>query len=370
MEKIGVIGIGKLGICLALNLERKGYAVTGVDNNSQYVDIVNNKQLTSSEPGVVEYLSTSKNFVASTQLDNVLIDDIKLIFIVVDTPSVSDGGYDHSQIETIANQIIANGKSIEEKHLVINCTTMPGYCDTLAEKLKPYNYTVSYNPEFIAQGSILKDQVSPDQVLIGEDSGIAAELIEKVYANLCDNTPQICRMSRVSAEITKLATNCFLTTKISFANAVGDLAIKVGAEPDKILNAIGADKRIGHAYLKYGFGYGGPCFPRDNRAFGRYGRDNNLTMLLSEATDAVNQEHLTFQFNQYLNQYQPNETILFDSVTYKKGTTIIEEAQQLALAIKLAEAGRSVLIKESIEVVELLEKQYPDMFIYKVVQDA
>jgi UDPglucose 6-dehydrogenase len=367
VEHIGVIGIGKLGLCFALNLERVGYQVTGLDSQSDYVRLVNGKSLQSFEPQVEELLKNSLNFHATTDWNAILVPEIELFFVVVATPSLPEGGYDHSQVDAVLNRIAEYGPSSKPRHIVIMCTTMPGYCDSVANKMAALNYTLSYNPEFIAQGSIVRDQQQPDQVLIGEGSKHAGDAIEAVYRRMCINSPTFCRMSRVSAEIAKLATNCFLTTKISFANSIGDLATKAGAEPEKILAAIGADKRIGSRYLGYGFGYGGPCFPRDNRALAMFGRQTGFEVLLSQATDEVNRRHLDFQFEQYLFQYSPSETIVFESVTYKPGTTILEESQQLALALRLAQAGRKVRVRDLKAVITALQTLYNDLFEYESI---
>jgi UDPglucose 6-dehydrogenase len=365
MQEIGIIGIGKLGLCFALNLDRKGFKVTGIDVSEEYINQINSKTLLSTEKDVSNYLKKANYFLASTKLEDVIKEKIKVIFVFVATPSLPDGSYNHTQIEKIAAELIAKGKRKEKIHLVIGCTTMPEYCNILAEKLNPYNYTISYNPEFIAQGSIIKDQQFPDSVLIGEESTVAGNKIQEIYEILCENTPIFNRMDRTSAEICKIATNCFLTTKISFANSIGDLALKAGADYTKILKAIGSDSRIGAKYLNYGFGFGGPCFPRDNRALGKYAQSKGYPLLISEATDKVNKQHLEFQFQYYLKNYSANETIVFDTVSYKKGSNILEESQQLALAVKLANNKRIVLIKDTKEVIEKVNRMFPNLFRLK-----
>lgn len=363
--EIGVLGVGKLGLCFALNLERKGFRVTGVDVNEAYINALNSKTFYSHEPQVNKLLTASRNFRVVTDITQVLTGKTELLFVMVATPSTSEGGYDHSQIENIASQLIAFGKQQQPVALVIGCTTMPGYCDDLAARLADYNYTVSYNPEFIAQGNIIYGQQFPDQILIGEADEKTGDLLQSVYEKMCENKPVFCRMSRVSAEICKLATNCFLTTKISFANSIGDLAVSVGAEPDKILQAIGADSRIGGKYLGYGFGFGGPCFPRDNRALGVFAQKNGYELLISKATDDVNQHHLEFQFQQYLKQYAADEVIVFDGVTYKKGSVMLDESQQLALALKLAKSGRKVLLRDQKAVLDEVHKLHGAIFEYE-----
>lgn len=375
MNTIAILGIGKLGLCFALNLERAGYSVIGVDVSEDYVRQINDKTFYSHEPLVNEYLAVSKKFIATTDIDLVINSRCRLIFIVVATPSTPEGGYNHYQIERIAEELMQRNISSKpketksnksyQKHIVVMCTTMPGYTDTLAERLSPYQYTVSYNPEFIAQGSIMHNQVNPDQVLIGEHNDEVGEIIKGVYKRMCRNKPVFCRMTRLSAEICKLATNCFLTTKISFANAIGDLAVQVGAEPEKILEAIGTDSRIGKKYLKYGFGFGGPCFPRDNRALNMYAETQNYPLLISQATDEVNKNHLSFQTQQWLENYPPDQPIVFDYVSYKQGSILIEESQQLALAVNLAQNGRKVVIQDTPAVVEQVKAIYGDLFIYE-----
>lgn len=369
MNKVGVIGIGKLGLCFALNAERKGIKVYAYDTNATYVNKLKNNEYHSPEPFVDIYLEEATHiFYTNTVAD--VIDAANYIFVFVATPSLANGQYDHSQIESLKKELITLGKQTETKHLVIGATTMPGYCNQLQEELAPYNYTVSYNPEFIAQGNIIKNQQFPDQVLIGEANEDVGNGIQAIFEKIVENKPSYVKMDRLSAEIAKIATNCFLTTKISFANSIGDLAIKTGADKDKILAAIGADSRIGHKYLNYGFGFGGPCFPRDNRALGIFADQNNYELLISKATDEVNQRHLAFQFDDYLAKYNKSETIVFDGVAYKKDSVFIEESQQLLLAVKLAQAGRKVLIKDSKEVADQVTALYPNLFTFEIIERA
>jgi len=363
---IGVIGLGKLGICFALNLDHVGFQVTGLDIQPEYVSQINERSLQSHEPQVETLLRSAGQLRATTDVTDLLNSSADLIFVVVATPSLPDGSYDHQQVNNVVDMLRQQGRSERPRHLVVMCTTMPGYCDSIAAELEALNYTLSYNPEFIAQGTVVRDQQFPDQVLIGEASEEVGDMIEAVYEKFCQSNPTYCRMSRLSAEIAKIATNCFLTTKISFANSIGDLATRVGAEPDKILAAIGSDDRIGARYLRYGFGYGGPCFPRDNRALALYGDQQGYAMLISKATDQVNLDHLSFQVAEFLENHPEDQEVIFKSVTYKPGTTILEESQQLALAVAVARAGRKVSIIEHPAVVQALKETYGDLFTYLI----
>jgi len=344
-NKISIIGVGKLGLCLALNLERKGFDVIGIDVSEDYIKSLNDKTFTTSEPLVTEYLQNSKNIKFSTNIKLALQNDV--IFVVVRTPSTIEWKYDHSDVDHIANLLIENGPSSTRKDLIINCTTFPGYCDSLHEKLKEYNYHVSYNPEFIAQGTIIRDQLNCDSVLIGESDPVAGDQIQRIYEQLVDSNPTYNRMSRTEAELTKLAVNCFLTTKISYANMIGDIANRLGCDSNTILSAVGADSRIGSKYIKPGFGFGGPCFPRDNRALSKCAEEVGIDAVISKATDQMNEKHLHYQIEDFIKIHDKDIIVKIDSVTYKPESILIEESQQLKFALKLKELGYKIEILDS-----------------------
>ena len=364
MNNISVIGIGKLGLCFALTLEKAGYNVLGVDVDQSYVDLINNKTLKSSEKDVENYLSKSKNFLATTNLERA-INHSDLIFVVVATPSLPDGRYNHSQVDALVEKLKAYGPNTKQKHFIVCCTVMPGYTDSIKGKLEKLNYTVSYNPEFIAQGTILRDQAYPDMILIGEANPDVGQMIEEVYSKHTLSNPRICRMTPIEAEITKISLNCFLTTKIAYANMVGDIVLQSGGRPDVVLNAIGSDSRIGNKYLRYGFGYGGPCFPRDNRALGIYAEDIDMPAKISKATDDSNHLHLLYQVDVAAKKHDKNTTVVFDTVTYKPESTLLTESQQLKFAVALAEKGFKVKIKERQTVIDDIKSRYKDLFEYE-----
>jgi len=364
MNNVSVIGIGKLGLCFALTLERAGYNVVGLDINQNYVDSINNKTLKSPEQNVENYLAKSVNFKATTDLKET-VDHSDLIFVVVATPSLENGRYDHTQVESVIENIKKLGVQ-NNKHFVVCCTTMPTYCDTVQEALKDYGYIVTYNPEFIAQGTILRDQLSPDMVLIGEGNKEAGDLLEEAYIRMTNSNPRICRMSRTEAEICKISLNCFLTTKISFANMIGDIAAANDLPAHNILHAIGSDSRVGLKYINYGFGYGGPCFPRDNRALAIFANDVGRPAPISVATDNMNKIHLDFQVEQFVKNNSIDEDVIIETVTYKPGTVILEESQQLAFAVAIAKKGFNVVIRETKPVIDQLRFDYDDLFIYEV----
>jgi len=358
MNNITIFGVGKLGLCFALNLERKGFNVLGVDISEEYVELLNSKDFNSSEDEVTNLLSKSTNFKATT---NTLagLQHSDLLFALVATPSLPNGKYDHTQLVRLGGELKSYGRQEETKELIVGCTVMPEFCDKLQTELEEYNYNVSYNPEFIAQGTVIRDQLYPDMVLIGSRNEKSSEKIKKVYEGLVENSPAYSIMSPISAEICKIALNCFITTKIAFTNMVGDLATKVGGEPQNILDAIGADQRVGSKCTKYGYGYGGPCFPRDNRALGVYAKEQDCAIHISDATDRCNNEHLQFMIDSF-----EKDNITIEGVTYKPESTMIEESQQLAFAVGLAKKGVNVTIIDKPEVIEQVKKLHGDLLNY------
>lgn len=366
MKKLSIIGIGKLGLCFALTLEKHGYNVLGVDLYQFYVGLINTKQYRSSEPGLNDLLDKSKWFRATTSMREA-VEHSDTLFVIVATPSLPDGRYSHAQVDSVIQKLKEIGRQETQKNLVITCTVMPGYCDSIKDQLLELNYVVSYNPEFIAQGTILRDQENPDMVLIGEANKASGDLLQEIYETHTVNKPKFARMTPLEAEITKIGLNCFLTTKIAYANMVGDIVKKAGGDPDTVLSAIGSDSRVGNKFLKYGYGFGGPCLPRDGRALGIFAKELDMPSKISNAADESNKLHLQEQIKFFKNENKDKlKAVKFDSVTYKQESNLIEESQQLLFAVGLAKEGYKVIINECKDVVEEVKKLYGDLFQYEV----
>ena len=308
--KIGLIGAGRLGICLALLLERAGYEVLVSDIRKNYVKDLQNKVISTNEPYVEDLLSCSKNLSATT--DNLkVIKECDIIYTLVATPSNEDGSYNVDSVW----KVVEDFKKLrcDRKSLVVGCTTNPGDCDEFQKSLSDYGVDVYYNPEFIAQGSIINDLKSADMVLIGGDGKHRSEL-QNIYYSIQGpkKEPHIHFMSTKAAELTKIAVNCYLTTKISYANMIGEVMTlsNMSDEIDIVLQSIGSDSRIGNKYLNYGFGFGGPCFPRDNRAFSSYAESVGVEFNIGRTTDNFNEHHAEFLKNYYIKK-NPDKSVPF-----------------------------------------------------------
>jgi nucleotide sugar dehydrogenase len=343
--KIGVIGAGRLGICFALLCEAAGYDVLVSDIREDYVNDLNERKIKTHEPEVENLLKVAKNFRATTNNKEV-IEECDLIYTLVATPSLEDGSYDVSAVWQVVHDFQDVTKT---KYFVVGCTTNPGDCDNFRKQL-PSNIKVFYNPEFIAQGSIINDLRTADMVLLGaypfSDNDQIISDIRRLYEKIQTTRAIVCSMSTTAAEITKIAINCFLTTKISYANMLGDVLHHAGCgdEVSSVLNAVGTDSRIGRKYLGYGFGYGGPCLPRDNRSFAAFTKKVGLQYNLGTVTDEINNQHATFVCDYFEMMNLNNKPFYFDSITYKKGTDILTESQQYRLCLDLLDRGYTVYI--------------------------
>ena len=371
LNKVSIIGLGRLGLCQALTFERAGCNVLGCDVSAEYVATINARTLQSSEPGVEEALRSSSQLRATTSLAE-CVDHSALLFILVATPTgLGDHAYDCGTLSRLLEDIAALRRP--GKHVVIGCTVLPGYIANVGSALLAdcEGCTLSYNPEFIAQGEILSGLAAPELVLIGEGSEAAGDALEALYARATSSVPVVCRMSPASAEIAKLALNCFITAKISFATMVADIADRTPrADKNDILRALGADGRIGPRCLRPGYGFGGPCFPRDNRALGSYARAVGVEPHLCDATDAANRQHSVLMAEMLLTQGL--ERYVIADVAFKPGcrVDVIEESQPLEVAKLLARAGKRVAIRDRAAIIALVRRTYGRLFEYETTDDA
>ena len=387
LKKITVIGIGKLGLGFALMLESSGYDVLGVDISHEYVGKLNAKQFQSSEPRYNEMLQQSLNFRATTKLDEGLAHS-DIVFILVQTPNGGgDKFYDHSILSSLLRKI--NQFQPQNKHFIIGCTVMPTYISQIGKSLLDNckNCSLNYNPEFIAQGEIIKGFSNPDMILFGRDESILEiiqeiqenqeldetktleQRIREIYVNMTKNPDlKFCFMTPLEAEIVKISLNGFITTKLSYANMISDYCDTIGANKYTVLDAIGSDTRIGSKYFNPGFSFGGPCFPRDTKALKQCLDKVHIQNTLLEATTQYNEWHTEFQTDQWWREIvqQNQQSVVIEGVCYKEGSKIpiIEESAKLKIATKLAKYI-PVTIRDVPEIIEEVRKEYGNLFTYE-----
>ena len=384
-KNITVIGIGKLGLGFALLLERSGYNVLGVDIFPDYVNRINEKTIYFEEPGYNELLQKSENLKATTDLKEGLHHS-DIIFIIVQTPN--GGGsrfYDHTILSNLLEKI--NKLKPENKHFIIGCTVMPNYIQDIGKQLihKCVNATLSYNPEFVAQGDIVKGFENPDIILVGTESEPLKPVLKEIYDRMTKNEPRFCFMKPTEAEIVKISLNGFITTKISFANMISDLCDTLpSVDKSTVLEAIGSDSRIGTKYFRPGTSFGGPCFPRDTRALKQLMDQNGIQSNLLQATTEYNNQHVLFQSQQLLSDDKTisenmktlltcdsidDSKYIFSNVCYKDNSKIpiIEEAAKLKIAERLVKHhNKSVTIKDVAPIINEVKKEFGSLFTYEI----
>jgi UDPglucose 6-dehydrogenase len=339
---------------MAAVMVHKGHTVVGVDVNPSYVAAIQEGRPPVNEPDLAAMIQANRARLSATEDCRAAVMATDATFIMVPTPSESDGGFSMKYVLSAAEQIGAALRGKPDWHLVVlSSTVMPGSTGgELLPALEAHSgkkcgrdFGLCYNPEFIALGSVIRDMLNPDMILIGESDARSGEILEKLYTGVCDSNPRIQRMNFVNAELTKLSVNTFVTTKISYANMLAQVCERLpGADADVVCSAIGCDSRIGQKYLKGALGYGGPCFPRDNVAFSALARASGAPALLAEATDQLNRRQVP-RLAEIIRSRLPNGgTVGILGLSYKPDTEVIDESQGLDLAKHLSSTGVNVVV--------------------------
>jgi UDPglucose 6-dehydrogenase len=351
--RISIVGLGKLGAPMAAVMAHKGHMVVGVDVNPAFVNAVNQGCAPVREPGLAEMIQVNRERLSATLDYEAAVLATEATFIIVPTPSGADGKFSMRFVLDAAEKI---GQALRKKdwHLVVlSSTVMPGSTagglvpaiEANSGKQCGLDFGVCYNPEFIALGSVIRDMLNPDMILIGESDERSGKMLEDLYTHVCESNPRINRMNYVNAELTKLSVNTFVTTKISYANMLAEVCETLpGADVDTVTRAIGCDSRIGQKYLRGAMGYGGPCFPRDNVAFSALARANGVPALLAEATDQLNRRQAPRLAELVCSRLPADGAVGILGLSYKPNTEVVEESQGLRLAQHLLSAGVPVVV--------------------------
>jgi UDPglucose 6-dehydrogenase len=266
--KLTIIGSGYVGLTTGACFAKVGHEVTCVDNNPQKIEVLRAGHIPIYEPGLEEIV---KQTVAAGRLQFTTstaegVDAGDIIFIAVPTPPQADGSVDLRFIEKVAREIAA---VLKDYKVIVDKSTVPVMTgEKVAETIRRYapnvDFDVASNPEFLREGCAVEDLLNPDRIVIGTNSDRARALMQKIYEPF---VAPVLMTDINSAELIKHAANSFLALKISYINHLSAICDAVGADVQLVAEGIGADKRIGRAFLNAGIGYGGSCFPKDLAAF-------------------------------------------------------------------------------------------------------
>ena len=344
--KITIIGSGYVGLVTGAALAELGNKVICADNDAKKIARINKGMIPIYEPGLDALIASNRKkrrlTFTSRIKEAVSVSDI--IFIAVGTPSLANGEADLTGIENVARTIAVSMKGYK---LIVEKSTVPVETGewvkrTVATYIKrKMDFDVASNPEFLREGSAIKDFMHPDRVVIGVESARARDLLVALYKPL--GAPLLVTDIK-SAELIKHASNSFLATKISFANALSRICDKVGADVKEVAHGMGLDKRIGAGFLNAGIGYGGSCFPKDLDAFITIAETIGYDFSLLKAVRKINQEQKSF----FLEKIKANLWIIKDKtigvlgLAFKPDTDDIRQAPSIDLIKALLSEGARI----------------------------
>jgi len=312
-KTIGIVGVGKIGSVFRKILE---------DNH-------------------IETVCIDKRF----DMDYSKLSSCEIVFVLVDTVR-QDAYFTDNIID-----VLDNCKFLSVP-IVVSST-----CDPAFFKLKQFE-SIIYHPFFVTQSSIEYDILHPYFAIVGGD----ADPVRMLYLQLGICT-DFYEMSLMEAALVKTGFNAFLTMKLALANLIGDLCCKENADPDVVLEAIGAAEPVNSKYFRYGFGYGGPCLPIDNDLFQKTLKSAGIDCNLPTVVEGCNRQHLSFQIEQFKATADKSVVHSLKQVAYKAGTGMLEHSQQLEFAKHLALAGYKIKIEDK-SVADKVKQLYGDLFLY------
>jgi len=352
---IAVVGTGYVGLVTGACFSEMGINVTCVDVDSTKIQNLKQGIIPIYEPGLEELVkrnSKAGRLEFTTDLVS-CIDKIDVIFSAVGTPPDEDGSADLRFVWEVARTI---GQHIKKYVLVVTKSTVPvgtaqQVKSIISEELNKRNLDVSFdvasNPEFLKEGTAIKDFMGPDRVVVGVESETAKDLMDKLYKPFTLNNYRMIYTDIPSAEMIKYASNAMLATRISFMNDIANLCRLVGADVNMVRRGIASDSRIGSKFLYPGCGYGGSCFPKDIKALIKLASNNGYDMQVLQAVEAVNEVQKTILFRKLHTLFSGNlkgKTVTLWGLAFKPETDDMREAPSLALIESLLHAGCNVRV--------------------------
>ena len=362
---ICVLGSGYVGLVAAVCFAEIGHRVICVDNNEAKVDMLNQGGVPIYEHHLPELLGKHLNRGVEFTTDLAYgVEQCEAVFIAVGTPQGSTGSADLSYVEAVVSEI---ARAVNGYKVIVEKSTVPVYTNEWISRvmhrhgIDPNNFDVVSNPEFLREGTAIVDFLHPDRIVVGANNDRAANVLERIYAPLTDGTyydqpdalPGMCSQekpakllvtSAQSAEIIKHASNAFLALKISFINAVANLAESVDADIEDIAAGMGLDSRIGPKFLRAGLGYGGSCFPKDVAAFYWVAQQQGVDFQILEEVRKINATQQEVFFNKVRSALWTlrGKKLAALGLAFKGDTDDIRDSPAIDVIKKLIAAGASV----------------------------
>ncbi len=335
---VGVIGVGWVGLVTAACFAELGHPVIARDIVQEKVDSLSRGELTIHEPGLTELIQRNAERITFTTDMAELLAGARLLFVCVDTPPTYSGDADLSRVRAVVEEL-----PDDASHVLIMKSTVPAGTGASIRRDVPGLAYVSC-PEFLKEGTAVKDFMNPDRVVIGADPGDreSADAVAALYEPLGG---EILRTDVASAEMIKLASNAFLATKISFINEIANVCEEVGADVGQVAAGMGLDERIGRSFLRAGIGYGGSCFPKDVSALKMLAGNTGYHFQLLTAVIEVNElqkRRVVGKLEKHLGSLLGKRIALL-GLAFKPDTDDMREASSLVLAARLQGEGAEVV---------------------------
>jgi len=351
--KIAVVGTGYVGAVVAGCLAAVGHEVVGVEIDQDRLDAFRNGTVPFYEPGLPEVIGAQLDTERLRFTDSYTeaLDGADVTFLCVGTPSLPDGRPDTTAVERAAASI---GEALTGPMVLVTKSTVPiGSGRWLGGLIDDPRLSVASNPEFLREGTAVKDFIHPDRVVLGSDDPDALRTLTDVYRPILDQTftggrpdhrPGLVTTDLETAEIVKYAANAFLAMKISFINEIAVLADRVGADVTEVATAIGMDDRIGSRFLGAGIGWGGSCFGKDLAALRATAAEHGIEPLITSAVVEVNDRQVGFVFDKLADHLDLGRSrVALLGLAFKPGTDDVRDAPSLKLARRLLDAGAEVV---------------------------
>jgi UDPglucose 6-dehydrogenase len=355
--KVSLFGAGYVGLAFAACLAEAGHDVLCADADAARIEGLQQGRMPLHEPGLEALVAAGQvaGTLRFTSDERAASLHGEVLFIVVNTPADAGGEVDLRHVVAVARSI---GRHRDRAGLVVCKSTAPvGTAeqveavlgDELLRRGAPHRIAVAVNPEFLREGSAVRDCRQPDRVVIGAEDPEAVDLLARLYRPFVQDPKQVLVMDRRSAELTKYAANAMLATRISFMNEMARVAEHSGADIEMVRRGIGADLRIGPGFLQAGAGYGGSCLAKDVRAL-RYAADRDgYALRMLSAVEAINHEQKGRLFDLMTHHFEgriANKTVALWGLAFKPDTDDMRDAPSLVLLERLRAAGARVQVHD------------------------
>ena len=353
--RIIIVGTGYVGLVTGVCFAEMGNKVICVDKNKEKIEALKNGIIPIFEPGLKAMVNESyqKGVLSFTTSLEEAINESEIVFIAVGTPQDEDGSADLSHVINVAKEI---GEKMNHPLIVVDKSTVPvGTANKVRETIQSaldsrnedIEFDVVSNPEFLKEGTAIKDFMQPDRVVIGSENQSSTNTLKALYRPFTINRERFIQMDIKSAEMTKYAANAFLATKISFMNEMSNICERVGADVNMVRIGIGSDNRIGYKFIYPGCGYGGSCFPKDIKALKRTAENYGYTANILQAVEKVNVHQKRVLVQKITDKFGDNlsgKCFAVWGLSFKPGTNDMREASSIVIIKELIEKGAKIQV--------------------------